>query len=116
MIEVRRKVKSVIQPVEMVKIRLVEKRVSPTGPRANKKKKNENEIKAISGRSKSGNREMARFNSHGIDESAKYEECSAADQRESCRLRVDKDIDPSDHSREHVWRPGLLLAAAVLAF
>ena len=36
MIEVRREVMSVVQPVEMVKIRLVEKRVSPTGPRAKK--------------------------------------------------------------------------------
>ena len=48
MIEVRRKVKSVVQPVKMVKIRLVEKRVSPTGPRVNKEMK----IKEISGRSK----------------------------------------------------------------
>lgn len=38
MIEVRREVVSVIQPVEMVEIRFMNERVSPTGPERKKKR------------------------------------------------------------------------------
>ena len=94
---------SVIQTVEMVEIRFMNKRVSPTGQRGTKKKG------TISGRS--GEIPTARkIYSHGIHESAKSEERSGADQHESYRLGVHKDIDALCHCGERASRPSLLLA------
>jgi len=73
---------SVIQTVEMVEIRLMNKWVSP----------------------------------NGIHESAKSEERSSADQRESYRLCVYKDIDVLSYSGEHASRPSLLATVLMLMF
>ena len=54
------------------------------------------------------------FYSHGIHEGAKSKERSGADQRESYRLRVHKDIDVLCHSDERASRPSLLLATVLM--
>lgn len=52
--------------------------------------------------------------SHGIHESAKSKERSGADQRESYRLRVHKDIDVLCHCGERASRPSPLLATVLM--
>jgi hypothetical protein len=99
---------TVIQTVEMVEIRLMNKRVSPTGQGGKKKKITPlaAEVAKIP--------TVRKIYSHGIHEGAKSEERSSADQRESYRLGVYEDIDVLNHSGERASRPKLL--ATVLIF
>jgi hypothetical protein len=99
---------SVIQTVEMVEIRLMNKWVSPTGQRRTKKAPLAGEVAKIP--------TTRKIDSHGIHESAKSEERSGADQRESYRLCVYKDIDVLNYSGEHASRLSLLATVLMPMF